>query len=301
MRINSVSALWSINSFKSSHVQSAVKSNLAPLDSDCFELSIKEKPKTAEQILDNYRKFDIESYKSLTTQEIDILDKASDEDIKYAAKLSVDIGVPFQKYWDDLFGKDNWVYVSIGTSTSGLARVFEFSGIETKYLPISDMKKVDGFTDFSEYEHLLPNYGKFLEEQGLTNEQIEQTGKTYLFADYVYTGRTIDLFKKLMIKKFGIKNEKVLYPTINAHLEVAIPTSNRELVPYRREYVRKYMQYAEMEQYGGVPHLPMDSIDKINQCKYYSSNNAKLFNFEVIRYLDEKGLLKQNPKNSNSL
>ena len=59
------------------------------------------------------------------------------------------------------------------------------------------------------------------------------------------------------------------------------------------------MDDMEIEEYGGVPHLPIDSIDKIDECKFYENLLAKSFNFFVIDELSKKRLLKQNPNNKD--
>ena len=297
MKINSILPIYKSITFRSRERTDANTTPLSPLTSDVLEIRKNSSKINGDEILNRFDKIDINSYKTLSTEEIEAVRESCGYDVRMAASYSVDMGIELEKYFSDMFGKDDWTYVSIGNSPAGIGRVLQFMGIETRFLPISNLKNVPSFTDLSEYDDKFPQYGEFLKEQGLTQEKINETGKTYLFTDYVYTGRSIKTFKKMMMDKFGITSPKVLYPTLNAHLEKAISDEDSALGYYRREYIRKYLRDARIEQYVGIPHIKIEELDKINELKNCITENGKRFNFMVIYNLDKKGILKDNPSN----
>ena len=199
MKINSILPIYKSITFRSRERTDANTTPLSPLTSDILEIRKNLSKINGDEILNRFDKIDINAYKTLSTEEIEAVRESCGYDVRMAASYSVDMGIELEKYFSDMFGKDDWTYVSIGNSPAGIGRVLQFMGIETRFLPISNLKNVPSFTDLSEYDDKFSQYGEFLKEQGLTQEKINETGKTYLFTDYVYTGRSIKTFKKMMM------------------------------------------------------------------------------------------------------
>ena len=93
-------------------------------------------------------------------------------------------------------------------------------------------------------------------------------------------------------------NEKHIFEKVNDLCYFAC-LENLQESDYSKDYVRVYMEDMKIEEYGGVPHLPIESIDKIDECRFHENIFAKSFNFFVIDELAKKRLLKQNPKNKD--
>ena len=93
----------------------------------------------AQSIFSKTKKFTINDYKRLSPFAISLLRSSCPEEIKKAAKDSVDTGLFLKQHLDKKYGEGKYVFCCIGTSPSGIARVFEFIGVETKYLPISSL------------------------------------------------------------------------------------------------------------------------------------------------------------------
>lgn len=272
----------------------------SPLQSDTVQLSNDAKLQLqANRIFSRSQKFSISDYNSLSRLEKAVLRQVS-KPYKQAADDSINVGVKVKEHLDKRYGNGGYVFCSIGTSPAGIARVLEFSGVETKYLPISRLAAYYEDDSYKKFEDKFGPYQKFLDEQGLDSETVSSSGKEYLFYDYISTGRSLDVFKKMMQEYFGLN-----LPNVNFHsadfLCYSSCAKNIDPPQYAIDYVRKYMRDSEMAEISGVPHLNIQEIDKIDECKKFESMQSKMFNFNVIDALSRKGDLKQNPKNKNSI
>ncbi|MBQ4077629.1 hypothetical protein IJD15_00410 [bacterium] len=268
---------------------------------DVFEMSEELKnQKQAYGILSRNDKFSIDSFRSLSEEENLLLRNVADIDTKTAVNATVDLGVKFKSFLDDKYGENGYVFVSIGTSPSGIARVMEFSGVETKYLPVTDLTRVSSEEDIDKHDDKYPTYIQFLKQQGLSKEEIDNSGKKYLFYDYTFTGKSLAIFEVLMKNKFGIDSENIEYHSLNKDLMVAgntIPNFHKNA----NYYIEEYLKDSSMAMYGGVPHLRLDEMDKVFTKKQSYGNAPNLFNFLMMHILDKSNLLKENPKNKNSI
>lgn len=268
---------------------------------DVFERSNElQRQVIASKILSRDSKFSIDSFNRLTEEENTLLREVADIDTKIAVNSSVDLGLKFKAYLDEKYGKDKYVFVSIGTSPTGIARVMEFTGVETKYLPATDLARVSSEKDIDEHADNYPTYKEFLKQQGITKEDIDSSGKKYLFYDYTFTGKSLKIFEILMQHEFGITSPNIEYRSLNGDLNLAASAGDnmhRDIC----EYIDEYFKDSSMSQYGGVPHLRLDEMDKVFEKKHCYGNIPNLFNFLMIHILDKSGLLKENNKNSKSL
>lgn len=268
---------------------------------DVFEMSEDLKnQKQAYGILSRNDKFSIDSFRSLSEEENLLLRNVADIDTKTAVNATVDLGVKFKSFLDDKYGENGYVFVSIGTSPSGIARVMEFSGVETKYLPVTDLTRVSSEEDIDKHDDKYPTYIQFLKQQGLSKEEIDNSGKKYLFYDYTFTGKSLAIFEVLMKNKFGLDSENIEYHSLNKDLMVAgntIPNFHKNA----NYYIEEYLKDSSMAMYGGVPHLRLDEMDKVFTKKQSYGNAPNLFNFLMMHILDKSNLLKENPKNKNSI
>lgn len=273
---------------------------LPPLYPDFLELSPSAKLQLqSKRIFANSQKFTIEDYKSLSKIEKRVLMSTS-TDAQEAAEKSLQMGLKVKEHLDKSYGEGKYVFVCIGTSPSGIARVLEFMGVETKYLPISGLKACYENDLYKTFYEESGEYKKFLEEQGISQEQIDKSDKTYLFFDYTRSGCSLKVFKNMMKEFFGITSDKIHYNSFDFECYSA-SAKNIDPEQYAIDYIRKYVEYEEIAQFGGVPHLPLWEIADIDECKNYESIDAKKFNFLIIDALSKKKLLKQNPLNSNLL
>ena len=192
------------------------------------------------------------------------------------------------------------MFVCIGTSPAPLARVLEFSGVETKYLPITGLRPYYEDDAYKKFTDKFSNYQTFLNEQGLSKEEIENSDKKYLFYDYTFTGRSLHVFKQMMKENFGLDLPNVHYSSAD-YLCYSSCAKKIDPPEYAINYVKKYMLESFSETIGGVPHLAIERIDAIEECKNFEMKTAKEYNFALIDRLHKLGKLKNNPNNKNSL
>lgn len=287
-----------VEKIKSIVLSKCCDAKLQPLPADSLDLSADAKLQLqAKKIFSKSRKFTINSYNSLSKLEKEVLRSTSLE-AKEAAEKSLQVGFKVKEHLDKNYGEGEYVFVCIGTSPSGVARVLEFMGVETKYLPISGLTAFYEDDEYKDFYEEMDEYKKFLDEQGITQAQIEKSDKTYLFFDYTRTGRSLSILGNMMRECFGITSNKVKYKSFDFECYSA---SAKKIDPeqYAVDYIKKYVEYEEIAKFGGVPHLPIWEISDIEERKNYESLDSKKFNFLIIDSLNRKKLLKQNPKNSN--
>ena len=264
------------------------------------------------------RKFDISDYKKLSKAQIESVKNAKDNYwTEQKAKRDVSLAIALKKDMDREFGEGKYVFECIGTSPSTLARVFEFMGVETHYLPISNFRLFTESTIFSmikNQEKGRKAYGKFLKSQGISRGEIEESDKAYVFYDYYSTGKTSKMYKKILEKFFDIPvdRDNVHFRALNGFLyRITLPQYNEygDSPEEQQRLKLRYDCYLDEElnkngaaQHGGIAHLGFNDLIHIDDIKKDSTGlNSKIYNFFVMDILNEQGLLKENPKNKKSL
>ena len=273
---------------------------LEPLPFDSVYLSDSAKIRhRSKSIFSRFQKFSIQDYKSLSKLEKSVLREVN-LDAKQAALDSIQVATKIKKKLDEEYGDGKYVFCCIGTSPSGLARVLEFMGVETRYLPISKLNWLPSVSAWKKHSSKFSNYEKFLDEQGLSSPKIEKSDKQFLFYDYWQQGMSLIVFEEMMKEYFGLDLPNVSFESIN-NLCYQACLENLQEPEYSKNYIQLYMDDMKIEEYGGVPHLPIEDIDKIDECKFYENLLAKSFNFFVIDELAKKKLLKCNSVNKEVL
>lgn len=269
---------------------------LKPLPFDSLYISDEVKLRhRSKSIFSRSQKFNIDDYKSLSRLEKSVLREVNPIS-KQVALDSIQVATKIKQKLDKDYGEGKYVFCCIGTSPSGIARVLEFMGVETKYLPISKLNWLPNVSAWREYSDKFSNYEKFLDEQGISPEKVVNSDKHFLFYDYWQQGMSLIVFEEMMKKHFGLDLPNVSFESVN-DLCYRACLENLQEPEYSKRYIQKYMDDMEIEEFGGVPHLPIENIDKIDECKFHENLLAKSFNFFVIDELNRKRLLKKNIKN----
>lgn len=257
------------------------------------------KENIAKKIFERKGKFDIEKYQSLSKVEKEIIREVSHHSVKIAASENVEQGLKLKKQLDRLYGKNKYVFVCIGTSPACIARVMEFSGVETKYIPISGLGKAINYNNINRCLQDTNEYTRFLTEQGISNEEIEKSGKKYLFFDYINSGKTLEFFQQIMEQNFGVDSTQIEYLSLNEALESA--NSMVFSKDKSEEYIWKYLTHSYSERFCGVPHINYRDLNEIYSVIAKESPVGKQYNFFVIDELNKLKLLKHNTKNEGLL
>lgn len=289
-----------IEQIKTSFILNRCERSMQPLPYDSVELSPKAKLENqARRIYSRSQRFKIEDYEKLTKLEKSVLRETSSYFEDYADE-NIQIALKVKEKLDKYHGENQYIFCCIGTSPAPLARTLEFMGVETKYIPISGLRPYYESDIKEMFGDKFPPYQKFLDEQGLSASEVKNSNKQYLFYDYLYTGKSLDVFKRMMKEHFGLDSKNVSYSSVDF---LCYSSCAKKIDPpqYAVDYVEKYMRQENAAKIGGIAHLPISQLDKINECKNFESLDAKMYNFALIDKLSKKGILKNNPNNKNSL
>ena len=296
---NIISPKWKTNPFVS------FKNNGAD------ELIISHQPNNKEIAKNAFKrtegKFDITAYQNLTETEIKAIDETMPKTVKDAAETTCTIGKQFKSYLDDKYGEDNYMFISIGTSPSGIGRVLEFSGVETKYLPLTAFRmSLESLPIWiKKYRKGVDHYIEFLNAQGINKELPQKTDKEILISDFVYSRSTLDNFEYLLEREvdFPFYDKKVHVLSLEEELKHAFSKEEQsdENKNLFNKFSTKYLLYGEAAKYCGVPHLEIEEFEKFDPNKIKRKQLEKQFNYEIIKRLTKTGELKENPLNKDSL
>ena len=183
-------------------------------------------------------------------------------------------------YLDNLFGKNNYVLIALGRSISAIAELMGHLGVDTKIIPMSDLKKYD-------INQIPPEnikmYKSYLEEIGLSKEILKQNpDKKYVLMDYSHYGKSLENAEKLLRKEelLGDRN----------NLQTMTVNSALDNIFYKNKYDIMF-GYCQFKNYSYVGKLPINELECVRQqafpdtAKEYQGNITKglrkLFWFNV--------------------
>ena len=248
--------------------------------------------RNVEKFLKTVKKVTPDDYKKLSSEQLQdfFYYYNLDDNLQVAVEENLAVALPLKKFLDKKYGKDKYVFVSIGTSPAPLGRVIEFSGVETKYLPMSDLMYADKYQDIVKSAG-FEDYEKFLKEQGISK-------------------KNLNLFKDLMIHHLNLPEDKMDFRSLNEDILYCCSQSKKHLHPFKRKisnsdfannYITRFLSNSKAEYYGGIGHLSYKDLSKIAEDKFYADDTSKAYNLYVMHRLEEMGILKNNPKNRKSL
>ena len=269
-----------------------------------------ENSRRVEKLLNSVKKVTPNEYKKLSDEQLkDFFYYNLDDNLQIAVEDNLAVALPLKDFLDRKYGKDKYIFVSIGSSPSPIGRIFEFSGVETKYLPISDLMYADKYHDIVKSAG-FEDYEKFLKEQGISKKNLERHKKTFVFYDYTSSGHSLSLFKDLMMYHLNLPEDKVDFRSLNEDLYYCCAKKEKPLNRFDEEssnkdfaddYIMQYLADSHAEYFGGIRHLSCRMLSNIAECKIYSNDTSKIYNLYVMHRLEEMGILKNNPKNRKSL
>ena len=193
---------------------------------------------------------------------------------------------------DKKYGKDNYVFVSIGTSPAGVAKTIEYMGGDVRYVPISSLRDVQfSYRELPEYQD-YENYSKFLDSIGLDRNDVIKSGKKHVFCDYTCSGITLNAVQYYAQRR-GIPDEYTDFRSLNGML-ADYALSNPEKTGDILRYNKYYLEDSNIGKYTGIPHLHCMLVNNIDEAlKTPQGKASKDFDFALLYYLDKKGLLKK--------
>ena len=167
-----------------------------------------------------FKNFTASEYNRLTLNEINCINKIIDK--SYNLKFITDIkfhdvaAEGIKRTLDRIVGEGNYVVIPIGRSVSSVGKCLSYK-IGDKNVKILPMSTAARFIDLSAINEDFEAFREYLELAGLSKNEIETSGKTYIFTDYCHSGASLigaeRLFKSLDIygEKENIHFVNILY------------------------------------------------------------------------------------------
>ena len=185
---------------------------------------------------------------------------------KEIAEKSYKMAKLTEEMCDKKYGKDNWVFVSIGTSPAGIGKALELRDKEVKYLPISELrflKEKDYKESAKRRQHT--EYIKYLDSIGLRKNNINKDDKHYVFVDYTHSGKTLKYLERFAHLN-GADPKKTHFLSLNKELlDYAEQEKGDKEINEVHDYFKFFCMTQQMEYYVGIPHIP-----------YYETNSIGL-------------------------
>ena len=196
------------------------------------------------------------------------------------AKETVYLANLTEKMLDEEYGKDNWVFVSIGTSPAGIGKALQIMGHDVRYVPITAFGRMNDASYLSGQKG-AGDYKNFLDKIGLNKETISKDKRDYVVCDYTASGDTLDNVQFVARNKLGIDDENVDYVSINNALEhYAIDNYSIRDFNKVEEYIERHMGFETIGEICGVPHLHYKNLENIHTLLMEDKNTPER-NFEL--------------------
>ena len=243
-------------------------------------------------------KFTIQDYKNLSKTEKEFISENIPNEIKELAMVNVGVGIALKQAFDDKYSEGNYKFISLGTSPALTAKVMELMGADVVYLPMSYAHTTctKHWLQESPYIHFYKGY---MENIGLTNENLRKENKRGIICDYTVSGRSLELSEFMLKGPLGLDESLLDTYTMNNLIQNS---------PYIQEdvkdrYLNELLKKEKAADYCDVPHFsfidkkPFNS-GKINSSKslitYFEDYRAKSsnpYNFSVMKILEDENLL----------
>ena len=245
------------------------------------------------EILSRHAQMDLNDYKQLSEPEKKILRfkaiQLPKQDFKgfFVKKANVDDVVLSSKIiisnLDEKYGKNKYVFCSIGRSPALFANVLEAMGVESKICRYSARAYYDEFCFWREDEknqQIYNEYRDYLKHIGLSTEVIKNSPKTYVFTDYVQsTGRNLRSFQGVIEDPtVGLKLDNVKFEKMNdLGYDGKDKSSNINYFNYL-----KYMEHGTFKSYSITPED--ESIPFIQRPYLYVGHKVGVDEIKVFRF-----------------
>lgn len=244
------------------------------------------------EILSKYAQMTLDDYKHLSKLDKKYLRIASNRlpvekfNGALTEKANVDdiinISKSIKSNLDKKYGKNKYVFCSIGKSPALFANVLEAMGVESKICRYSASNdKHQFYFGSAKYEKTYDYYKDYLDKMNLSADKISNSDKIYVFTDFVVSGYNLKSFQKIVEDSaIGFKLDNVKFEDMN--LLVLDSAESKDTNWWK--YV-KYMDSSTLKKYAIIP---ADKSIPFIQQQYAHVSNApaedtiKLFRFALF-------------------
>ncbi len=303
MRVNEnfkVSNIAFFNSCANAKTKSGIALN--GISCDVFEKCYNTKHFTYSDFMNKKDKLQITEYLMLNPDDRALIYEEITDEIDEAAELSIDIAIELKNKLDKMYGADKYIFISIGTSPTMIAKAIECMGVETKYLPISSLSRTKALSKDIIKTYDFKNYFKFLKSQGISPLNAIFNPKKLVFYDYTSTDKKKSLtkFKDIMHKGYHLPKFNTDFRSLNDDI-MQFDISDFDKI----YFIDNYLMNSYSAEFSSIEHLNYYDIDIANfnhsSLTRHNDKQVKLFNFCIMDKLNEYGLLKEDPVNACAL
>lgn len=240
--------------------------------------------RAANFVLNRYRKFSPDDYKSLNRFERGILNKVSKDFCDDAYIATLDASKLMKTHFDAKYGKDKYVFVSIGRSLEAFANAMGYMGVESKTLPISGLHGYNGGIKNIISQDGFEKYCNYLKQIGIEESAIKASGKKYIFSDYSYYGDTMRTVKDIL-KSLGIKGEQVEFVDFEP-LYFRLYNKSKKPPKTFPELMHLHLGYEYFKIFATTKSLNYQNLSEVyDTVNAPQSYNSKLFNYKLMKKL----------------
>ncbi len=258
---------------------------------DVFEKSANKNISFCGEYKNNFG-IDKENVKNLSEAKYNLLS----EKCKKMAQDTVEMSVALKEGLDDKYGEGNYVFVSIGTSPSGVGKALELMGQDVRYVPISGIHN-SGSSSKAKRDMLQNKdrykYDEYMNSVGISADKVNYDKRKYVFCDYTDKGMTLDVMRTYITNALNISPYKCDFMSLNYTLvDDARKKGDMELVHVFEGYVKEHFFYSGIDNYSGIPHLSYNELGKIDEVSNQEkTKKAKDFEYALAYNLWERGIL----------
>lgn len=169
-------------------------------------------------LTEKFKDFSIQEYKRLSVKEINLVNEyvnriystAFDSLLKYH-DLAAEC---LRSNLDSAYGKNKYVVIPIGRSLSSIGKClgYKIGEENVKNLPMSTASR---FLDIEKRHENYSEFKKYLDSVGLSQKEIETSGKTYIFTDFCHSGASMLGVERLFNDRIWGKHDNVKFVNIS--------------------------------------------------------------------------------------
>jgi len=236
----------------------------------------------------------LQAYKALRSEEKALIKSHIPLDSFIAASKAIPVTQQIKQIFDKRFGENKYIFVSIGRSPAMIGKVLEHLGVEVKYIPLSGRPNISELT-YNGFH--TSRYIKYLKNQGLTAQNLKNSGKTAVFCDYTAFGETLKTVIKFTKDYLHIPRNLTAFKSLNRILLAKnskyASTLDKANINKIEEFCNYYWNCSNAENFSHIPKLSFEDIDHAQRTmkKFRPRLLARLYDFCVMQKLEEKGLL----------
>ena len=243
-------------------------------------------------------KFNIQDYKNLSKTEKEFISENIPNEIKELAMVNVGVGIALKQAFDDKYGEGNYKFISLGTSPALTAKVMELMGADVVYLPMS-YAHTTCTKHWLQESPYIDFYKGYMENIGLTNENLRKENKRGIICDYTVSGRSLELSEFMLKGPLGLDESLLDTYTMNNLIQNSPYIQEDVKDRYLNELLKKEKaaDYCDVSHFSFIDKRPFNS-GKINSSKslikYFEDYRAKSsnpYNFSVMKILEDENLL----------